>query len=470
MITLMPIMIFMTRFYPDTEYTRGSKPVHHKIFNIFISVLALFALVVSSCEEDPTVIGKELLPAGDFVDIESIDTISPLSFTMYDDSVNTELPNDSYLGQTWDPYFGTTTASFVSQLRLKDRWDGKAYTVDSMKLMMQFSNVSGVTTGTHYLRISEIANPITTDGKYYSNTQVPLAGFTMDIPLPTLKKDTINDVAIKLPDLSFADRLLSDTSKLFHSNNISDFRSYFKGLHFELVSAGNPAMMAVSLRNNNNSANYLIYDRYYANFFVIYLHDAAGNKKSFYLILDAINRNASFSLYDHDFSTADPDKQIMHFNDPSHQDSLTYLQSLYGVYTRITLPGLKAIKESGVLQSVAVNKARLTVPFYTDDNLYKKSDVPKFLYIRYRTASGTKPLVPDFNVDENHSFYDGLADTTKLVYNFNLATFVQEYLEDTSGNILPELELLQVSGIKNLILKGSNSSTPVSFDLTYTRF
>lgn len=460
----------MTRFYHNPEYPSGSKPVLSRSFYILTLLISLVALTVSSCEEDPTGIGKELLPGTDFVNIESTDTITPLSFTMYDDSISTELPNDSYIGQTWDPYFGTTTASFVSQLRLKDRWDGKVYTVDSIKLIMEFSNVRGGAGGTHYLRISEIANTISTGEKYYSNTQVPLAGFTTDIPLPEIKADSVNSLEIKLPDLSFANRILSDTSKLFHSNNVPDFRSYFKGLHFSIVSTGSPLIAAVSLRNTNNSNGYLIYDRYYSNFFVIYLHDAAGNKKSYYLILDAVNRNAAFSLYDHDFSTAEPDKQIQHYNDPSYQDSLTYLQSLYGVYTRITLPGLKKLKDSGSFQDVAVNKARLTVPFYTDNDLYKKANAPKFLYIRYRTTRGIKPLVPDFNLDESHSFYDGLADTTKLVYNFNLATFVQEYLDDTTGDILPELELLQVSGIRNLILKSNKSNTPIEFDLTYTRF
>lgn len=466
----MPIMTFMTRSYHNPEYSSGSKPVHSRSFQILILIFSIAGFTFSSCEEDPTGIGKELLPGTDFVNIESTDTIKPLSFTMYDDSISTELPNDSYIGQTWDPYFGTTTASFVSQLRLKDRWDGKVYTVDSMKLFIEFSSIKGGTGGTHYLRISEIANTISTGEKYYSNTQVPLAGFTMDIPLPAIKPDSLNTLEIMLPDLSFANRILADTSKLFHSNNVPDFRSYFKGLHFSLVSTGSPLMMAVSLINRSNSNAYLIYDRYYSNFFVIYLHDAAGNKISYYLILDAVNRNASFSLYEHDFSTADPDKQIIQFNDPSNQDSLTYLQSLYGVYTRITLPGLKSLKETGDFNDIAVNKARLTVPFYADDDLYKKGNAPKQLYMRYRTAKGTKPLVPDFNIDDNHSFYDGYADTTKLVYNFNLATFVQEYLDDTTGDILPELELLQVSGIRNLILKNNRSRTPIEFDLTYTRY
>ncbi|MGE5420964.1 MAG: DUF4270 family protein [Chloroflexota bacterium] len=421
-----------------------------------------------SCEEDPTIIGKELLPASDSVSIQSIDTLTPVSFTMYDDSVSTDNPSTSYLGQTFDPYFGTTSASFVSQIRLKEEWNGKAYTVDSIKLMLQFTDVKGGSGGTNTLTISEIAKDLSTTENYYSNTPVPLADFTMDIPLPALRQDTINEVEIKLTDLSFAQRILSDTTKLFHSNKTADFRSYFKGLYFKLSSTGDPMMLSVNLANNNSG--YYIIDRYYKNFFVIYMHDNAGATKEFFLILDAINKNAAFNLYQHDFTTANGGMKITHYNDPSSRDTLTYQQSLNGVYTRIVFPGLEALKKSGNFSGIAVNKARLTVPFFSDEGLYKDKDVPKFLFLRYRTVKGTKPVVPDFNVDESHAFYDGLVDTTKHVYNFNLATFFQIYLDDKTGDILPELELVQGTGTKNIILKANSSSTPVKFDFTYTRF
>jgi len=459
----------MTRFYHNTPNSRGSKKVPIKYFKIIPAIFFLAGLFIFSCEEDPTIIGKELLPATDFVSIESTDTISPVSFTMYDDSISTENPSTSFLGQTWDPYFGTTTAGFVTQLRLKEDWDGKAWIVDSIKLMLQLA-VSGGKEGTHTLSIYKIAKDLSLTDKYYSTTKVPLSGFRMDIPLPAMAADSTNSISIKLPDLSLADTLLADTSKLFHSNKVPDFRSYFKGLYFKLTSTGEPMMTFLSLAHSGSTDGYLIIDRYYSNFFVIFLHDSAGNTKEYYLILDAVNRNASFNLFNHDFTTADPEKRIQHYNSTAYRDTLTYLQSLNGVYTRIILPGLAEIKKSGNLKNIAVNKARLTIPFYSDNNLYKVSEAPGFLYLRYRSADGTKPIVPDFNVDESHYFYDGLVDTTKRVYNFNIATFVQRYLEDETSNILPELELVQGTGTNNLILRANSNSKPLTFDFTYTRF
>ena len=116
---LMPIMTFMTRFYHNSKNSGGSGIVPSKSLLKFFSLFCLAGLLLVSCEEDPTEIGKELLPGNDFVNIESTDTIKPVSFTMYDESIRTDNPATAYLGQTWDPYFGTTTATFVSQIRLK---------------------------------------------------------------------------------------------------------------------------------------------------------------------------------------------------------------------------------------------------------------------------------------------------------------------------------------------------------------
>jgi hypothetical protein len=413
---------------------------------------------LASCEEDPTTMGKGLLPGSDFVDIKATDTLGIRSYTMYDESERTDNPSISYLGQISDPYFGTTTASFVSQLRLKYDWPGDVAILDSMKLVLSITNARGVTDGVNKLSFYEIGNQIYTDSSYYSNTPVTHTGFSQtDIVLPALKPDTINNIEIMLPNVLFGERLLRDTSMLFHSNTKPDFRSYFKGLHFELNSGTSPCLLSLSLINSQ-SGGYFIVDRYYNNFFVLYYHDIDGNKKAYYLILDAINKNAAFNKFSHNWNTADAAKKIQHIKD-FYRDTMTYLQGLNGVYTRLVLPGLENLKKDPSFKNAAINKAKLTVPFYLDTTLYKKSSVPAQLGLRYRTKSGTKPLVPDYILsgDTYHTFFNGRADTINMVYVFNIPTYVQKYLEDTSGDILPELEVIEGSTTKNIILKANNS-------------
>jgi hypothetical protein len=437
-----------------------------KLVSIILCFTAFFAV---SCEEEPTLIGKNILPGSDFVSIGSIDTMKMVSYTMYDDSARSDSPSSSYIGRIWDPYFGTTTASFVTQLRLKEKWDGKPYVLDSMKLVLQFSTVTGAVSGNHYLNMLEIDELLYTDTAYYTNKTVTYAGFSMTVPLPQLKADTLNEIAIDLP-LALAERLFQDTTKLFHSNkqDLTDFRSYFRGLHFTITSPpGDPVMATLSLANNNDG--YLIIDRYYKNFFVLYYHDASNNKKTYYFMLDAINRNAAYNLISHDFETALPENRIENVNE-FYKDTLSYLQNLNGVYTRIVFPGLPVLKADPAFANIAVNKARLSVPYFDDENLFRDATAPRQLYMRYRTSDGSKPVVQDFSIDQYHSFYDGLADTTNHIYNFNLATFVQAYLEDNSGKILPELEIFQASSNRNMIFRANNSARPLKFELTYTRF
>jgi hypothetical protein len=457
----MPIMIFMTRFYHSSKLSGRFNSVSKNIFNIIHLILfALVGFFVTSCEEGPTQIGAELLPGSDFVTIKSVDTISVLSYSMYDNSIRTDNPSVSYLGQIYDPYFGTTTADFVTQIRMGSVWDDLPFTIDSVKLYLRLLDVKGGTDVSHTFRLSEIAQQIYTDSIYYSNRTLPLTGYEVtDIDLPVLKADTINDIIINLP-VEFGNYLTRDTAKLFHSNTKPDFRSFFKGLWFRMYSSSDPLLVSLSLAQPTTLGDYY-------NYFVLFMHDDAGTAKEFFFILDAMNRNASFNRFSHDFSTASPEKKIMHIND-GFRDTLSYLQYLNGVYTKIELPGLESLKNDPTFNNVAVNKARLIVPVYFDGDLYKVSNVPSQLYLRYKTKSGSEYMVPDYSI--NASFFDGTIDSTANVYNFNIPAFVQRYLDPKNDSILPELEIFQGTGTKNLILRANKSKTPVKFEFTFTKF
>ena len=92
------------------------------------------------------------------------------------------------------------------------------------------------------------------------------------------------------------------------------------------------------------------------------------------------------------------------------------------------------------------------------------------MILRYKTKSGSKYVVPDYSIDQYHSFYDGTIDTTANIYTFNIASFVQGYFKDTQDNIKPELEIYQGTETNNVILKANKSKTPVKFEFTYTKF
>jgi hypothetical protein len=462
---LMPIMIFMTRYYHSFKLPRRSVSVSNHIFKIFRNTFfALAVIFVSSCEEGPTQIGEGILPSNDFVTISSMDTLKISSYTMYDDSVRSDNPQISFLGQLYDPYFGTTSAGFVSQIRLGGKWDDLPFIIDSVKLLMQLADVKRLNADVkHYLRLSEISEQLYVDSAYYSNRPVPLTGYEVtNIEIPALTTGILNEVSIKLP-VEFGNYLTRDTAQFFYSNTKPDFRSYFKGLYFQIYSSSDPLFTALSLAPPTSAGTP------YSNYFVLYMSNPDGSKKEFYFILDAINRNAAYNKFDHNFTTADPAKKINHIND-GYKDTLSYLQYLNGVYTKITLPGLENIKKNPLYSKIAVNKARIIVPVYFDGNLYKPSTVPPNLRLRYKTKNGYKYDVPDYSIDTYNSFFDGTIDSTANVYKFNIPAFVQAYLKDATESVKPELEIYQGSGTRNVIFKANHSKTPVKFELTYTKF
>lgn len=460
----MPIMIFMTRYYNSLKHNPRFSSAVPRIYNFFTILLLTLGLVsVTSCEDKPTSIGTNLLPSGDFVEIISIDTLSAFSYTVYEDSVRSDNPSISYMGQNYDPYFGTTSSGFVSQVRMFPEWDDLPFTIDSVKLYLRFLQSKGGTNPEiiHKLRLSEIAEEIYTDKPYYSNIQVPLTGYEVaNITLPTLKEDTINNVILKLPN-SFGEYICRDTSMLFYSNSKPDFRSYFKGLYFQIDPTSDHLITSISLLNESA--------QYYNNAIKIFMSNIDGTKKAYTFALDAVNKNAAYNIYKHDLSTAEPDKKIKHIND-GYKDTLSYIQYLNGVYTKITFPGLEVLKQNGDLTNIAINKARLIVPGYFDGSLYTASKAPSQLLLRYGTNTGDRFIVPDFYVDQYHIFYNGTLDTTAREYSFNLATFFQQYLEDASKGLKPELEMFQGAGTSNIILKTSLGKPPLKFDFTYTRF
>jgi Domain of unknown function (DUF4270) len=470
---LMPIMIFMTRYYNSYQNSHRFVSVPQNLFRIFFTTFILMVTVLAgSCKKEVLKIGGDILPEGDFVSIKSIDTLSVFSYTMYDDSARSDLSSVSYLGQDYDPFFGTTTAGFVSQIRLNAKWDGQPFTVDSVKLFLQILTNKVVSTdAVHTLSFSEVANQIFVDTAYYPNTPVSFTGYKVsDILLPSLRGDTINNITLSLPGngVEFGKYLTRDTTKLFYNNNTPDFRSYFKGLYFQLNSTNtDPYLLSLSLTFNSSNYN---------NYFILYIHDSIGTAKQYSLILDAKNTNASFNTFNHDFSTATTGDKMAHLN-TTFKDTLSYLQSLDGVYTKLVLPGLKKIKTDNSFGKIAINRARLVVPVHFKATVlspYITPYVPSQLFLRYRSKTGIRYTVPDYSlgssVDISHSFFDGKLDSVAYVYNFNIPAFVQDYLEDATGNIEPELDIYQGAGTKNVILNANKNKIPVKFEFTYTKF
>jgi hypothetical protein len=449
---LMPIMNFMTRFYHNYSIFCRLISVLFSRSAIFLK-LAFFSLLIfaASCEENPTKIGWDLLPASDFIKVKSTDKFNIDAYTMLIDSAVTNNRTYSYLGKLHDPYFGDTKNDFVGQLRLAKPWPGGGpFEVDSVMLYISIVGAKGKldTTVVHRIQLFEINEMLYTTTKYYSDRD-PNAG--MDIgtfPLAIIKKDTIQDIAVKLPK-SFGEYLMRDTTRLTQDDDTKDFRKFFNGLYVTMPDDSDPVLLAIDL----TSTNFLINVTYHN-------YKTAGLTYSF-----IINENSiRYNRYNHNFLAADADKRIQHIND-GVKDSMVYLQAFSGVFPRIRIDSLAYYKSH--FMPLSVNKARMTFSVLLDGNTFTTTTVPPLILMKYTKADTVQYVVPDYQVSS--SFFDGTFNVTKKTYSFNLAAFSQEYMK---GNIAePYVDMyFQEGEYENVILKANNSLSPVKFEFSYTRF
>ncbi|MBA4322226.1 MAG: hypothetical protein C0408_05350, partial [Odoribacter sp.] len=368
----------------------------------------------------------------------------------YVDSIVTNSRNYSYLGRIYDPYFGDTKTDFVGQLRLTKKWSGKELPiVDSVKLFLTIAGAKGTLDSTtlRQIRLFEITEQLNSAVKYFSNRD-PNAGMEIGtFSLPVISKDTTKSMVIVLP-VSFGEYLMRDTVKLTQDDNTNDFRTFFKGLYITMPDAPTPMLVAMGFSSSD--------------FFIrVFYHNSTGNY-NFDFIINTYS--VRYNRYNHIFATADPAKKIKHIND-GVKDTMIYLQAFNGVFPRIKIPGLSYIKNT--LLPVSVNKARLTFTVFLDSINYFSTNVPGQILLKYTKADTIQYLVPDYLV--NPGFFDGSFNSTKKTYSFNLASFVQEYLEGRIDE--PVVEMYYPDGeYKNVILKANNGSPPVKFEFTYTRF
>lgn len=454
-------MISMTRSYHNSKlFCRFKSVLSHNSSIFFTAALFLLLISITSCEENPTIIGSDLLPATDFVNIKSTDTIGVAAYSYYTDSIITNGRTYSYLGTLNDPYFGNTKTDFVGQLRMfgpsgtgiSGPWPGGGTPiVDSVFLYFSIAGAKGTLDSTtiHQIKIFEIDETLNSTVKYYSNRLPNIKREIGTFPLPVITKDTTQNITIKLPT-QFGQDLLSDTTQLSQDSEGNPFMSFFKGLYLTMDTTISPPLL-------------IALDFSLPDFTVrVHYHNSTTANLSYDFVINT--NSVRYNRYIHNFATADPAKKITHIND-GVKDSSIYLQAFNGVFPRIRIPILEYIKKN--ISPISVNKARLTFSVYLDDNLYTITTVPPQILMKYTKSDTIKYLVPDYLVSP--SFFDGTFNSTSKTYSFNLASFVQEYLEGRISD--PVVEMYYPEGeYKNVILKANNSHFPVKFEFTYTQF
>jgi len=419
-------------------------PVSYITFSI--SVLFLGGLfLLSSCDENSTLIGENLQPQNDKFSVNYYDEFLVEVYTGSLDSLRADETSLAVAGELIDPVFGTTCADFISQVRLSDELVFSEYppVIDSLIVFLEVAGSYGDTNSIMEINVHELKKDVYLDSAYYSNfSQEDL--FYENI-VGSANYDAYDTIIQIHMDKTFAEKILDDTNALVSQD---DFIQKFKGLYFTSdIQSGRGVLTNFNLLS-------------FTSEMVLFFHYPLSD--TLYYSFSISESSARINMYSHDFSTAYPAYGITHLND-NIEDSVSYVQGLAGVFTRFSFPTLENWRDS---LPIAINKAELVVNLSTDDPYSSEFTPPDYLDIRIRDDDGNFKTVYDLVL--GREYFGG--HLTDGVYTFNISDFVHKYLtgyyNDPTLYIFVNADYYQAD---RAVLNGYNHSGRVELKMTYTK-
>lgn len=212
----------------------------------FLTLLLVVGTTVS-CNKKQKPVGESALSDEDILNSEGIDTFALKTFSIIEDSVSSKNPRFNLLGAINDPVFGTTEASFYTQISLSgfspDFGVLADVIIDSFIVSFRYGGYYG-DISEHLFEVYAIDEDLHKDSSYYEfstvltqpTNLVPVAnneGYILPKPLvpAVVGQDTVSP-QLRIPlDTLFA-RQLMQLAETVADNE--EFIQNFKGLFFKV--------------------------------------------------------------------------------------------------------------------------------------------------------------------------------------------------------------------------------------------
>lgn len=453
-----------------------SRPCVTKFFFILPLSLSLF---LASCDES-SVVGLDVQPENDLLNVGYQDTTTVYTRTFLGDSLNTDESLIStgigLIGKYRDPVFGTTTASMYTQVRIPTNITsttfGTSPVCDSVILSLVYE---GPVYGKFYrkeqkLNVYQLSEDIIQGNVYYSNQTV--AKYPSDLTKSNgyvFKPSPLDSVVVLGKKLKPQERIpLDDALGQLILNNQSTgsianntlFQSFFKGLY---LTTENTVGLHV---NEGNIINF----RMGESKITVYYHNsnAVNNDSLFYdLPLGSVAR---FNHFEHDYSAGSIDAALSaQINaTPADTNPVVFVQGMAGVQTKITFPFLMNWVDKGL---IAINKAELVINLDTTVSTYMLDTFasPSAFVLYGINNDGTYYAIPD--AFEGSTYYGGTYNSGTKQYRYNIARYIQQVLDGDRSNT--GLFLLTSNGAnvanRAVIAGGNAANRAMKLNITYTK-
>lgn len=445
----------------------------------FFFILSLgVSISFTSCNES-SVVGLDVQPSNDLLNVGFEDTTSINTRTVKGDSLITDetliSSGNVLIGKYIDPVFGTSIASIYTQLRLPTNIVatsfGTAPVCDSIIISLIYE-------GTAYgkkdkklqkLNVYQLSESMSTASTYYSNST--LSKFSTDLTAAdgyvfqprtgSSTSDSVTVLGVKLKpqlrvplDNAFGQLLLNNQGTGNIATN-TDFQNFFKGVYITTENTS-------TLPGEGN----ILHFKFGESKVTLYYHNSTTDSLKYDFNLGSVAR---FNHFEHDYAGASSDLTNQ-FSTPSQtQNNTVYVQSMAGAKTKIEFPHLMNWLKNGM---IGVNKAELVISVDTTVSTYMIDTfaAPAALILFGINDDGTTYAIPD--AFEGATYFGGTLNSGTVQYRFNIARYIQQVLDGDRNN--NGLYILASNGAvygNRAVISGgqSTSARPMKLNITYTK-
>ncbi len=433
---------------------------------ILIGSLTAAVIFFTGCTENPTFLGRDLLPPSDDINIK-YDTATLISAMTMESLPTSAKSNRLLVGSMRDNAFGYSRAQFMVAMRnLYSLSLGTGVQIDSLVLTFAVDTSYGDVTP-QTIRVFEVDQDLIrdstfylTDTTYYSNADP--TQFYSPVLLGSSVFHPLTDTTIKvhITNPVYINKFLSSEDSTFIST--AKFQDTFKGLFINSTPvSGNGGSIIYVTPDDDAGLSGL--GLYFSNDSTRAESDSLG-----YLYPMAFSSTSRANFFTHDYTGSIAGMSL----NSQNADSLQFISGMAGLIVRLNFPEIQSWRDSG---NIAINRAELILP--ADTTYINSSEFPDRLGLLTVDKNGSYNQVYD-NVTDQSSGLDG---KTKIVFNgyyndleqhayvFNIGLQLQSFIRG-STDIMDFVLLSSLNSIsaERTILKSPGPSG-IRLRIVYTK-
>ena len=441
---------------------------------LFVAISFLFV----SCEDASDDLGFLIQPSKDKITI-AVDSFHVQSTNLFVDSIYAR-GNNLAIGNITDNVYGDFNADFLSQFKFVN---GVSFpsnsTPDSLSLVMYYKNFWGDSLASQDITVYQLSENLNYETNYYSNINV--AAFCNKQTILgqqtfTAKDPAVSDSIRKTSSYRAAVRVVFPTSlrdEFFSRTDIytsqAAFLEFFKGV-YATIANGNGSVLLVDSANIELNYHYTEERETLA--------DTIIQQK---IIFPAKKEIASVARFEHPTALS---------STIATDDSIVYLHSPAGVFTKIEIPFERILDRIPATHFNTINHVRLVAEaaVFNDDNTYtassyllliREQDIEKFFAqsLYPATSVGIYAFLGTYNSTSQSYTFASMTDYMRMVLQnegnniADLNDFVLipvNPITNSSGTITGLKNLYSPTGVR--LRSGSNTISPMRIEITHSQF